>query len=129
MIQENLKVFASTITGGHFDKNKYSCADIILVKTNLGPKMCVKHCLLVNTCVAVNYIRNKYTCELLGTTSSTLALQHREGSEYTEVNRWKTVGNNFYYIENIILLPRFICIHIINTKKNYFHQILTVFRG
>lgn len=95
VIQDNLNVLGFTITGGHFDKNKHSCADIILVKNNVGPKMCVKHCILVNTCMAVNYIRNEHKCELLSTISLMNTLQHMDGSDYTDIYRWKMVRNAF----------------------------------
>ena len=100
--QGNLKALGSTIIGGYFNKSKHSANDIILVNKNIGPKMCVRHCFLLNTCMAVNYIRNEFKCELLGTISSMTALQHRNGSDYTEVDRWHMVRKFFLYFQNAL---------------------------
>lgn len=85
------KAFASTITGGPFVKNKFGDSEVMLMKSSVGPKMCVKNCLMVTTCVAVNYISAEFRCELLKTVSSTILLQNKVGYDYTEMDSWQMV--------------------------------------
>ena len=73
-------------------KDTFSDSDMILSKTNVGPKMCLRNCMMVNKCVAVNYMRKENKCVLLNNISSSDTLHHMDGFYYTEIQHWQMVG-------------------------------------
>lgn len=97
IIHENLAAFGSTITGGHLIKNRISPTHVILAKNNIGPTICVRNCLVVNKCTAVNYIRAERRCELLNDISSINTLQEKDGCDYTKMASWQMVCNLLHY--------------------------------
>ena len=79
------------ISGGYFNKERISDAEIVYVKGNVGPKMCVEDCMLLSTCNAVNYFRSELKCEFLNGFFETNLIQSNKGSSYTEIRHWHRV--------------------------------------
>ena len=79
------------ITSGEFHKDKYMDTHVILAYDNVGPRMCVGDCMLFTGCNAVNYRRDKLSCELLTETYPENNPSHRLGSFYTKIHSWKKV--------------------------------------
>lgn len=79
------------IDEGYFNENKYSNAETVDTKEDIGPKMCIRECSRINACTAVNYFRSELKCEFLNVDFPQPLLQTKRGSFYTEIERWQMV--------------------------------------
>ncbi|CAC5374937.1 unnamed protein product [Mytilus coruscus] len=74
------------ITGGFFQNDTYLKMVPMLDICNIGPKQCVKDCMLHYGCYAVNYDNNSLHCELLNHVGPYYDLSIREGMHFSKVN-------------------------------------------
>lgn len=77
---------------GYWFNDKMCSGDIIYTKNKIGPSMCLKSCMKVNLCNAVNYYRSDLKCEFLQVDFPNQMLQGMGGASYTEVGIWQKVG-------------------------------------
>ncbi|XP_052085857.1 uncharacterized protein LOC127723330 isoform X5 [Mytilus californianus] len=74
------------ISGGSFQNDKFLDINPMLVFGNIGPKQCIKDCMLHYGCNAVNYDNKRLNCELLAFTSPNYTLLDWKGHYFTEIN-------------------------------------------
>lgn len=74
------------ISGGSFQKDKFLDINPMLVFGNIGPKQCIKECMLHYGCNAVNYDSINLNCELLAFTSPNDTLLYWKGKHFSEIN-------------------------------------------
>ena len=79
------------VSGGTFQKNKYMDSPVVIAYNNVGPKMCIKDCMLYKECNGINYLRDTLSCELLQISYPGDQTITRIGSHFTEIDNWKKV--------------------------------------
>ncbi|XP_076084487.1 uncharacterized protein LOC143055239 [Mytilus galloprovincialis] len=74
------------LTGGYFQKDKILNKIPMLDICNIGPKKCVKECMVHYGCYAVNYDGKNLHCELLNDAGPYYDLSYREGMRFSKIN-------------------------------------------
>ena len=75
--------------GGSYQKNTANSGNLLQVKRNVGPKACVKTCLMHSGCVGVNYHTAEFVCHLLSTIGVSSS---KNGVSFTDIKYWKMVS-------------------------------------
>ncbi|CAC5422434.1 unnamed protein product [Mytilus coruscus] len=77
------------ITGSSFQKDKYMDSNPMIIFDKIGPRQCIKYCMLHNGCNAVNFKRNDLHCELLALLNSNPSLIDVTEIYFTEITDWE----------------------------------------
>ncbi|CAG2195253.1 unnamed protein product [Mytilus edulis] len=68
--------------------DKYMDFSPLIIFDKVGPKQCIKYCMLYNGCNAVNFNRNDLYCELLNLINVNSQLLDITGIYFTEITEW-----------------------------------------
>lgn len=108
-------LFGFNIGGGNFQTNKHMDSNVIITKDKIGPKMCIKDCMLYIGCNGVNYIRDELTCELLSIFYPDDKLIFGNGTYFTNITKWtqvtiKRIITKYYLKNHFIWLNHYVCL-------------------
>lgn len=86
------------VTGGEFITDTYSRSYVIRAQNGAGPKMCIRDCMLQQSCNAVNFRLVDFTCELL---NSTITDEIKIGTDFmfSELTNWTMVSAGISLLE------------------------------
>ncbi|CAC5420160.1 unnamed protein product [Mytilus coruscus] len=76
------------VTGGVYQKNKVLNTHVIKASEMIGPKGCVKDCMMYTNCKAVNFHKERTYCELLDVTYSDQKLINKNEVFFTNISEW-----------------------------------------
>ena len=79
------------VSGGKFIPNTYRKSYVIRAQNGTGPKMCIRDCMLQQSCNAVNFRLIDFTCELLNS-STTDKIQIGTDFIFSELTDWTMVS-------------------------------------
>lgn len=83
------------ITGGSFRKDSYMNSNPLIVLDNLGPRQCIRQCMLYNGCYGVNFFRYNLNCQLITLQNFNYPLSFAQKIFFTEMTDWTQVRTYF----------------------------------
>ncbi|XP_076084965.1 uncharacterized protein LOC143055694 [Mytilus galloprovincialis] len=83
-----LMVKITNVTGGVYQKNRISNTHVIKASEMIGPKGCVKDCMMYADCNAVNFHKDRFYCELLDDSYSDHEAENKYGVYFTNISEW-----------------------------------------
>ncbi|CAG2199050.1 unnamed protein product [Mytilus edulis] len=78
----------TNVTGGVYQKNRISNTHVIKASEMIGPKGCVKDCMMYADCNAVNFHKDRFYCELLDDSYSDHEAENKYGVYFTNISEW-----------------------------------------
>ncbi|VDH92882.1 Hypothetical predicted protein [Mytilus galloprovincialis] len=81
----------TNVTGGVYQKNRISNTHVIKASEMIGPKGCVKDCMMYADYNAVNFHKDRFYCELLDDSYSDHEAENKYGVYFTNISEWTKI--------------------------------------